>query len=153
MNLFTLIPWLHSKDRANGSQSNVILKKSFQGPILHRLALDWAVWCFGIVHMLNVPVRALRAAEEMTEFAQCTNLLTPSMRGRQVQWIPSLGKSLCRSICSARRTIRTLMHYLKPSFAACWRSPHESFSVRNQEKNNMGLNIDTQQVAIGRREE
>lgn len=42
--------------------------------ILTRIAHDWAIRCFGIEHVTNLPVRALRTLEETTELAQALGL-------------------------------------------------------------------------------
>lgn len=39
-----------------------------------RLALDWAIRCFGINHVYNVPVRSLRLAEEAVELTQAVGI-------------------------------------------------------------------------------
>lgn len=42
--------------------------------LLTRIAHDWAVRCFGIEHVTNLPVRALRTLEETAELAQALGL-------------------------------------------------------------------------------
>lgn len=112
-----------------------------------RLALDWALRCFGREHVENLPVRALRVAEEAVELAQACGIPKEKMldlveivyarpRGQFTQEVG--GVLMTINILAASIGLDPDDAFLTELRRVLEKSP-EHFSARNKEKIDMGL--------------
>lgn len=115
--------------------------------LLSRICWDWGVRCFGIEHMLNTNVRALRAAEEMIELSQALGVdaaklhsLIDIVYSRQVgEPSQEFGGLMLTTMVLAWGQNVKLEHCLEEEILRCLSKPPEHFTKRNQIKIDMGL--------------
>lgn len=114
---------------------------------LDRIAWDWGVRCFGIGHMSDLPLRALRMVEEAVETGQSLGLSRALLhllveevykrsRGETAQEIGGTvltTRMLCWSIGSDPEEL-----YLREIRRCLGKTPQE-FAARNQYKIDVGL--------------
>jgi hypothetical protein len=114
-----------------------------------KAAFEWGVRAFGSLHMHNVRVRSLRAAEELVELCQCYDV-DPAVlhklidvvysRPRETDDFKEIGGSLMTLLvlCHARGVDPE--HALQTELLRVLSKSPEHFAKRNQEKIDLGLN-------------
>lgn len=114
---------------------------------MERIALEWAVRCFGEDHVHNLPLRSLRAAEEAVELAQSWKVPREKMHllvdtiydrppGNPEQ---ELGGAALTLVVMAAIYRRPLDHFVEQELRRVLAKPAEHFTKRNQEKLDLGL--------------
>lgn len=115
--------------------------------LLSRIVWDWGVRCFGLDHMSNHEVRALRAAEEMIELNQCLGV-DPAKLHLLIDTVYSRPQGkVHQEFGGVMVTILVLAESVEVDIEICFedevhrvlsKSP-EHFAKRNQEKLDAGL--------------
>lgn len=114
-----------------------------------RLALDWALRSFGHEHVYNLPIRALRCAEEAIELAQAYEVPKETIL-RLVEVVYSKppghrdqelgGVALTAAVLAAARH-QDIDTYLECELRRVLEKPVEHFKQRNQDKVDLGLTV------------
>ena len=116
---------------------------------LTALAYEWALRCFGENHVANLPLRALRIAEECVEFAQACDVPKEKMmqlidvvysrpKGTPKQELGGIMMTtavVCARFNSDPETI------LLAELQRCLAKPVDEFKKRNEEKLKLGLDF------------
>lgn len=112
-----------------------------------KIAMDWAIRCFGNDHFVNRPVRALRLAEEAVELAQA--FLIPKEKMLELVEIvygrplgnarQELGGVALTATVLAASFGQDLDYFLEDELRRVLDKPADHFSKRNQEKIDLGL--------------
>jgi len=119
--------------------------------LITKLTWEWAIRCFGAEHVDNIPVRALRTAEEAVELSQVCGI-PKEMMHKLVDIVYSRPKgsfdsevgglmlttACLAASCGGREPQDLFENELRRVLA----KPIEHFAVRNQEKIAMGLTLD-----------
>ena len=111
------------------------------------IAWEWGSRCFGEGHMMNVPVRALRAAEEVIELAQAVGVPETKMALLVKTVYARPGGMAYQEVGGSMVTLMILCRALgidpEEAFVLelrrCLSKSPESFERRNQEKSDLGL--------------
>jgi hypothetical protein len=115
--------------------------------VMQQLAYDWGVRCFGVGHMSNPAIRALRCGEEAVELMQCYGISREVMHklvdtvcdrpfGDPVQEIG--GVLLTTSVlCQGLGT--TIEDMFEMELRRCLSKSTDHFEKRNDEKIKLGL--------------
>lgn len=115
---------------------------------LTQICVEWGLRCFGVDHMLNRSVRALRFAEEAIELAQvCGVSEDKAAELVRIVYSRPIGK-LYQEIGGSMVTLAVLCHTvgvdLEDAFQVevcrCLSKSPEHFAKRNEEKLQLGLN-------------
>lgn len=116
---------------------------------LTKLSWDWGIRCFGVEHMMNVPIRSLRLGEEAIELMQACKVsrdlahkLVDTVYGRPVgQVSQELGGVLLTAgvLCEAMNL--DLEEVLFTELSRCLEKDPSVFRQRNQDKLDLGLNV------------
>jgi NTP pyrophosphatase (non-canonical NTP hydrolase) len=115
--------------------------------LLSRIVWDWGVRCFGLAHMTNHEVRALRATEEMIELNQALgvdpaklHLLIDIVYSRQRGTIhQEFGGVMVTLLVLAEGIEADIEICLEDEVHRILSKAPEHFAKRNQEKLDMGL--------------
>jgi hypothetical protein len=114
---------------------------------LTRIAMEWAIRCFGREHVFDIGIRALRTAEEAIELAQTVHV--PKEKLHELvevvyarphgRWDQEVGGLLMTvAIMCASRGMQPDRLFLDELCRVLDKSP-EHFAARNQEKLDTGL--------------
>lgn len=112
-----------------------------------KIALDWAIRSFGDEHVYNLPIRALRCAEEAIELAQAYEIPKQKMHelveivyGRPVG-LPQqeLGGVAMTATVLAAAQGSGLDWFFERELRRVLAKPAEHFAKRNQDKIDLGL--------------
>lgn len=114
---------------------------------VHRLVWEWGMRCFGRPHMVSLPIRALRCAEEAVELAQACGVPKDQMQ-RLIEVVYSrpvgdlnqeIGGTLIgiSVLCTLRGVDPDKL--LVNEVSRVLEKPVEHFTKRNQDKLDMGL--------------
>lgn len=112
-----------------------------------RIALDWAIRCFGREHVENLPIRALRVAEEAAELAQAAGVPKETMLDLvEIVYARSKGDAV-QEIGGVLMTINVLCASISldpdevflAELRRVLRKTPEHFAARNKEKIDLGL--------------
>lgn len=114
-----------------------------------KIALDWAVRCFGREHVYSRPVRALRLAEEAIELAQALNIPKDQMLAlvelvyNRPPGVPDqeLGGVAMVATLLAATGEHDLDDFLEEELRRVLAKPTEHFAKRNQEKIKLGMGV------------
>ena len=115
--------------------------------VLTEIAYDWGCRCFGVEHMNNKPIRALRFAEEAVELAQacgvprktmleCVHVVYERAPGNALQ---ETGGSMVTLAILARLMHIDLEAAFEYEVRRCLSKAPEHFAQRNQDKIELGL--------------
>jgi hypothetical protein len=112
-----------------------------------KIALDWAIRCFGHDHVFDHKVRSLRCAEEAIELAQAYGISMEKMMNlvRVVYGRPDgipyqeLGGVALTATVLAAALGWDLDHFLEAELLRVLAKPVEHFAKRNQDKIDLGL--------------
>ena len=115
--------------------------------VLTRIAWDWGVRCFGVAHMTDVRVRAVRMLEEATEAAQAAGVGVVQAQAvvHTVYQRPAgavaqeLGGTLLTTACMCACGNFQPEHLFELELRRVLDKPTEHFTARNQSKLDMGL--------------
>ena len=116
---------------------------------LTKIALDWAIRSFGEDHVTNLPIRALRLAEEAVELAQALDVPKEKLlelieivysrpKGNLDQEMG--GVMMTATVLSAVRG-RDPDYFFACELMRVLAKPTEHFAKRNQEKLDLGLKV------------
>ena len=115
-----------------------------------KIALDWAIRCFGHEHVHNIPDRALRLAEEAVELAQAAGIPKDKMLDLvNIVYSRPIG-DVEQEIGGVMMTVTALVaanynydpdHFLYNELQRVLAKPIEHFTKRHQEKNELGLKL------------
>lgn len=111
------------------------------------IAWEWGIRCFGVAHMQNKPIRALRAAEEVIELAQALRvpkstmlLLVETVYKRPAgEPYQEIGGSLVTLFCLCRSMGIEPEEAFSVEVRRCLSKDPAHFRDRNQNKIDMGL--------------
>ena len=115
--------------------------------ILERIIFDWGVRCFGIEHMANPRVRAVRLVEEAVELAQSVGVEAAQLR-KLVNMVYSrppgvmyqeLGGVMVTTSAFCSCVGIDAEHVLEAEVRRCLKKSPEHFAKRNQEKLQLGM--------------
>jgi hypothetical protein len=114
-----------------------------------RIALDWAIRCFGRAHVFDRPIRSLRLAEEVIELAQAYQvpkekllLLVETVYSRPPgDPYQELGGVMMTATVLAASEGNDPDYYLEAELRRVLSKPDKWFAERNQEKLDLGLAI------------
>lgn len=112
-----------------------------------RIALDWAIRAFGAAHVYNMPIRALRCAEEAVELCQAYNVDKATMLRLVDTVYAREAGTPDQEIGGVLMTINVLCgaHDYNPDalfereLLRVLAKPVEHFTKRNQDKIDLGL--------------
>lgn len=111
------------------------------------LVVDWGMRCFGVEHMINYQVRALRLVGEAIELAQavdvpvdrlhaCVGVVYSRPKGDTLQ---ELGGVFITAIAMAGCCGFAIEDVIETELHRCLSKTPEHFAERNKEKLNLGL--------------
>lgn len=120
--------------------------------ILTRIAHDWAIRCFGIEHVTNLPVRALRTLEETTELAQALGLSRDQAHLCVDRVYDRPAGDADQEIGGVMVTLNVLCESMGKDSEALYEKevrrvlnkPSDHFAKRNQDKIDLGLDARAQ---------
>lgn len=114
------------------------------------VAWDWGVRAFGLAHLLNIPLRSLRVAEEAIELAQSYGV-PKELLLKQVEEVYARPKGIPMQELGGVALSYTLLlkavncggvdHHLTNELKRVLAKPIEHFTARNQHKLDIGLDI------------
>jgi hypothetical protein len=116
-------------------------------PTIRRIIWEWGVRCFGLDHMKDRKVRALRLVEEAIELCQAVEVPAEQVQ-RAVTMVyerppgaayQELGSVLLTSIVMAHCMGLDLDAVLGNEICRCLKKSPEEMRARNEEKINLGL--------------
>lgn len=117
--------------------------------VLQQICVDWGLRCFGVDHMKNKGVRALRFCEEAIELAQTCNVTREKMHalvdvvysrppGQQYQ---EVGGSMVTLLVLCSALAIDPEDALLVEVRRCLSKDPEHFAERNKEKLDLGLHV------------
>lgn len=115
--------------------------------VIYEIAFEWGVRCFGLEHMLNPQVRAIRLLEEAIETAQALNVpIAQALRAVEVVYSRPVGNGY-QEIGGTMMTAAILAKSLGydpddvviSEIKRVLALPPEHFKKRNKEKISLGL--------------
>jgi hypothetical protein len=115
---------------------------------VNQIALDWACRSFGADHVYNLPIRALRLAEEAVELAQAhrvpkeklldlVEIVYARPQGDPYQELG--GVAMTATILAAAQQGHDLEDFLLAELLRVLAKPTQQFAKRNQDKIDLGL--------------
>ncbi len=115
--------------------------------VMQHLVWDWGVQCFGLHHMRNNSIRALRLAEEAVELAQCLKVPQATMH-KLIDTVYSRPEgNVAQELGGVLVTTSVLIELFglnvdkvfEMELKRCLSKSPEHFAKRNQDKIDLGL--------------